>query len=197
MFREVRGHDRFWGSQAEIVLLRNVEGSGVSWIAPLGYRNTYIEGEHLCVGYVVSLGISRNRKPEFNPFSFSLSVLFYVVRLTRPLSADWYYNTGTRAECARHLKFGRDVTSGLIVLYCSAEVLDCTFRFLGWWLLIIFFYFCALLSVLAWPDHCWLVLVCFLVPDPQLSSGEKLKISWVFVQLGTSLALCVCACMLL
>lgn len=44
-----------------------------SWLAPPGYRSAHIKDEHLCIGYVASLGISRNPKPEFNsPFSFSL-----------------------------------------------------------------------------------------------------------------------------
>lgn len=82
---------------------------------------------------MASLGVSRNPKPEFNsPFSFSLSVLFCVVRLTRPPPADGCYNVGKRAECTGDLKLGRDVTSGLTVLHCSAEVLNRAFSFLGW-----------------------------------------------------------------
>lgn len=95
------------------------------------------------------LGVSRNPKREFNsPFSFSLSVLFCVVRLTRPPPADGCYNIGKRAECTGDLKLGRDVTSGLAVLHCSAEALN---RCLGWGLLILFLDLRALL--LLWPDH--------------------------------------------
>lgn len=69
--RECRGHNRFWGSQAEIVSIQSVEGLGslwmcFPWIAPPGYRSACIKGEHLCVSCVASLGISWNLKPEFN-----------------------------------------------------------------------------------------------------------------------------------
>lgn len=36
-------------------------------IAPSVYRSAYIKGEHLCGGYIASLDIIRNPKPEFNP----------------------------------------------------------------------------------------------------------------------------------
>jgi len=57
------------------VPVQNTEGSGslgmfFSWIAPPGYGRAYVKSEHLCVGYVVGLAISRSPKPGFNlPFS--------------------------------------------------------------------------------------------------------------------------------
>lgn len=55
--------------------VQNVEGSGrlwmfFSWIAPPGYGRAYVKSEHLCVGCVVGLAISRSLKPGLN-LSFS------------------------------------------------------------------------------------------------------------------------------